>query len=209
MKIFEFIASGLLIMSNLNAQNDNDWILKYDSIDHCGYADTNGNIMIPFGKYSMCYTDTFKTYAIVFMDEQGFFGIDKNENRLFTVFPYDNGPDYISEGTFRIIDNSKMGFADTTGKIIIQPIYDFVFGFDKGLALVNIHGHREKTDPADPNCEYHTWSGGKWGVIDKSGKLILEIKYDYKRNPVTQKIELTGNGEKYLIENGEIKRINK
>lgn len=209
MKIFKFIASGLFIMSNLIAQNDNDWILKYDSIDHCGYVDKHDNMMIPFGKYRMCYTDTFKTYAIVLMDEQGFIGIDKDENKLFTVFPYDNGPDYISDGTFRIIDNSKMGFADTTGKIVIQPVYRFTYPFDKGLALVNMHGHREKTDPADPNCEYYMWTGGKWGVIDKSGKLILDIKYDYKRNPVNQRIELTGNGEKYLVENGEIKRINK
>lgn len=204
MQVIRIIIFGLFISTNLFGQND-DWFVKYDSSDNCGYVDKNGDIMIPIGKYFMCFTDTFRTYAIVsFKDKPGFIGIDKEEKELFTVFPFDNGPDYISYGTFRIIENSKMGFADTTGKIIIQPIYDFTFGFDKGLALVNLGGHREKSDPTDSNCEYYTWTGGKWGVIDKKGKVLLDLKYDYKWNHETQKTELIGITEKFLIENGQI-----
>lgn len=204
MQIIKIIIFGLLISTNLFGQNV-DWYRKYDSTDNCGYVDKDGNIMIPIGKYFMCFTDTFRTYAIVsFKDKSGFIGIDKVEKELFTVFPFDNGPDYISDGTFRIIKNSKMGFADTNGKIIIQPIYDFTFGFDKGLALVNVGGHREKPDPTDSNCEYYTWAGGKWGVIDKKGKVLLDLKNDYKWNHETQKTELIDGNEKSWIENGQI-----
>jgi hypothetical protein len=204
MQIIRIIILGLLISTNLFGQND-DWYVKYDSAGNCGYVDKNGDIMIPIGKYLMCFTDTFRTYAIVaFKNKPGFIGIDKEEKELFTVFPFDNGPDYISDGTFRIIENSKIGFADTTGKIIIQPIYDFTFGFDMGLALVNFDGHREKSDPTDPNCEYYTCTGGKWGVIDKNGKVLLDLKYDFKWNHETQKTELIGEDEKFLIENGQI-----
>jgi hypothetical protein len=143
---------------------------------------------------------------VAIRNSPGFIGIDKEEKELFRVFPFDNGPDYVSDGTFRIIDTSKMGFADTTGKVIIQPIYDFTFGFDKGIALVNIGGHREKSDPTDPNCEHYTWTGGKWGVIDKSGNVLLDLKYDYKWNHETQITELIGENEKFLVENGQIIR---
>lgn len=150
MQIIKIIFFGLLISNNLFGQND-DWYVKCDSSDYCGYVDKYGDIRIPIGKYFMCFTNTFRTYAIVsFKDKPGFIGIDKGENELFTVFPFDNGPDYISDGTFRIIDNSKMGFADTTGKIIIHPIYDFTFGFDKGLALVNYRRTPRKIRPNRP-----------------------------------------------------------
>lgn len=209
MQKIRIIFWGLLISTNLIAQND-DWYVKYDSTSNCGYVDKLGNIMIPIGKYNMCFTDTFRAYAIVsFKDKPGFIGIDKKENELFTVYPFDNGPDYISDGTFRIIKDSKMGIADTTGKIIIQPIYDFTFGFDKGIAIVNVGGHREKSDPTDPNCEYYTWTAGKWGVIDKNGKLLLDVKYNYKWNHVTHKTELIGQDEIFLIENGLIIKATK
>lgn len=211
MKIFTIILTGLLIASNINAQKDNIWLLKYDSTDFesCGYVDVNNNIRIPFGKYSMCFTDTFKTYAIVLKDTEGFIGIDKNENKLFTVYPYDNGPDYVKEGTFRIIENSKIGFADTTGKIIVQPVYDFAFGFEDGLALVNIGGHREKSDPEDPDCEYYTWTGGLWGVINREGKPVLDIRYNYRWNSETNKQELSSQAENYEFTKGELIQIDK
>jgi len=197
---------SLYMTSNLIAQDDGIWIMKYDSTKYesCGYVDLNGNIKIPFGKYRTCYTDTFRTFAIVLKDKEGFIGIDKLENKLFTVYPFDNGPDYVTDGTFRIIENSKMGVADTTGRIIIQPIYDFTFGFESGLALVNIGGHREKTIPNDPNCEYYTWTGGLWGVVNKQGKIVLKIKYHYFLDLKTGISELTRRKEKHEIKTGQI-----
>ena len=167
--------------------------------------------MIPFGKYDICYTDTFKTYAIVTLNSNsGFIGIDKDENELFQVYPYDNGPDYVSDGLFRIIRDFKIGFADVvSGRIIIQPVFDFSFGFESGLAIVNIGGHKEKVNPANPNGEYHMWRGGKWGVIDKTGRLLLDIKYDYLWNHILQQYELVCEDEKYRIVNDNIIKTNK
>lgn len=41
-------------------------------------------------------------------------------------------------------------------------------------------------------------------MIDKKGKVLLDLKYDYKWNHETQKTELIGETEKFLIENGQI-----
>ncbi|MBN2280241.1 MAG: WG repeat-containing protein [Candidatus Marinimicrobia bacterium] len=207
--IFRGMMMGLLITANLFGQQ-NDWYRRCDSADNCGYVDKKGNFMVPPGKYERCLTDTFRSYAIVsFRDKPDLVGIDKEGNILFTVFPYDNGPDYISEGTFRVTENTKIGFADTTGTIIIPPIYDFAFKFEKGLALVNIGGHRVSSNPADPDCEYYTWTGGHWGVIDKNGKVVLDINYHYNPDPASQKTELIGEDEKFIIEKGQIYKAKK
>src|ERR1700733_6541583 len=77
-------------------------ILKTDKKGEYGYVNSKGNVIIPFGKYSMCFTDTFKNFAIVLKSGSGFVVIDRMENVKYNVFPFDNGPDYVKEGYFRI-----------------------------------------------------------------------------------------------------------
>lgn len=156
------------------------WLLECDSTGiACRYVDTKGEVKIPYGKYYHCYTDTFRNFAIV-SAPKGLMAINKKEEKLFDVYIFDNGPDYVVDGAFRIVNNNKMGFSDTHGNIIVLPIYDFVYPFNKGLAVVNLGGHSESVNPSDPNCEYHTWVEGKWGIINKTGELIKDIKYDHK-----------------------------
>lgn len=68
------------------------------------------------------------------ISEDGWVVINKKKKVLHKVFMYDNGPDYISEGMYRIIENGKMGFANEKGKVVIAPKYDFVWPFEKGTA---------------------------------------------------------------------------
>lgn len=196
-----FIAQ--LFSSSLFGEND-EWYVDYDSSEQSGYIDKSGNIMIPYGKYFRCWTDTFKTYAIVTIPKSGYYAINKQEQILFEVFPFDNGPDYISDGTFRIINNSKVGFADSTGEIIISPRFDFAFPFDNGLASINNGGHREKSNP---NSENYIWKGGKWGIIDKKGNLLLDLKYNLKWNSDNHTLELFDDKEIFKIENGYILKL--
>ena len=52
---------------------------------------------------------------------------------LFYVFKYDNGPDYIQEGLFRIMDEDGLvGFADSLGNVIIEPQFKFAYPFKGG-----------------------------------------------------------------------------
>ena len=52
----------------------------------------------------------------------------------------------------------KYGFIDKSGKVVIEPQFDYVRDLIEGLAEV-------KKD-------------GKWGVIDKNGKVIVEPQFD-------------------------------
>jgi hypothetical protein len=106
-----------------------------DSVnDGYGYKNLYGDIIIPAGKYSFCFTDTFRTYAIVSLPPKGFVAIDRKENILYNVFPFDNGPDYVEDGFFRIVKDGKIGYADAeTGKIVIQAQFACAWPFEKGL----------------------------------------------------------------------------
>lgn len=138
-------------------------LLSQDSTGANGYRNEKGDLVIPFGKYPMCLTDTFKTHAIVFT-EKGFVVIDRQEQVLYEVFNYDNGPDYPSEGLFRIVQNGKMGYADAaTYRVVIEPQFDCAFPFENGTARVS------------NNCtvaqegEHKIWNSDEWKEIDKLG----------------------------------------
>jgi hypothetical protein len=53
----------------------------------------------------------------------------------------------------------KWGFINESGKFMIAPQYDFAFGFENGLAVVEV--------------------GGKYGFIDDGGRYIINPTYDH------------------------------
>ena len=56
-------------------------------------------------------------FSIEYKEGEGFHALDKTGSVLFTIFPFDNGPDYPSEGLFRIIEDGRIGFANEHGKL--------------------------------------------------------------------------------------------
>ncbi len=164
-----FLLALLLCSSTVFSQrstNRDYWLLIADTIkDEYGYINQKGDTVIQLGKYNFCFTDTFKTYAVVAYKNFGFVAIDKQQNVLYTVFPFDNGPDYASDGLFRIISNNKIGYADEiTGKIIIKPQFDCAFPFENGIARVG------SNCVTHANGEHHYWTSDNWLYIDKSGR---------------------------------------
>ena len=52
-------------------------------------------------------------------------------------FHYDNGPDYVREGLYRIVDDrGRMGYADESGRVVIAPRFAFALPFEDGKAKV-------------------------------------------------------------------------
>ena len=173
------------------------WLLECedDAPESCGYVNEQGDIMIDFGKYPMCFTDTFEHYAIVVDQDEGIVAINREEEIMYRVFVYDNGPDYPRDGYFRIIQDKKIGYADVqTGEISIPPKYTAARPFENNYA------------PVCPDCEevkdgeYSSWVNGKWGLIDKSGKMALPAKYGGIS-------EVSSQGEALVIADGEEKWV--
>lgn len=114
-----------------------------------------------------------------------------------TVF-FDNGPDYYEDGLSRFLKDGKVGFHDLKGNIVIKPIYDFASPFRDGHANVCNGCYAEYPKKQTPTYfplsssaslierpfeghhllepMYVEIIGGKWGVIDKTGKIITRLK---------------------------------
>lgn len=144
----------------------NDYLLAFkDTLkNESGYINKDGDTVILAGKYLFCFTDTFRTFAIVNKKKFGFVAINRNEEVLYQIFTYDNGPDYAADGLFRIIKNNKIGYADPlTGEIKIEPKFSCAFPFEAGRAKVST------------NCEIKTigehriWLSNNWFYINKQG----------------------------------------
>lgn len=135
-----------------------------------GYANSSGDIIIPEGTFNMCFTDTFINFSYVF-DQQKYgsemVAVNRNKEVIFDAYLFDNGPDYISDGLFRIKRNGKIGFANQSGKIVIPPKYTCAFPFEDGKAKVAYTCTILKDDMGHSTSE----SDG-WFYIDKFGKRI-------------------------------------
>lgn len=92
-----------------------------------------------------------------------------------------------------IIKNSKIGFADETGKVLIPCRWKMASYFIEGLAAVeNVYekwGYIDKTGKIVIPCKWQAvkeFSDGlarvmdknyKWGYIDKTGKVVIPCKW--------------------------------
>ncbi len=94
-----------------------------------------------------------------------------SKGKTVRAFPFDNGADYFHDGLARTIAKGKVGYINKALDVVIKPQYDFAFPFKHGVAFVCNGCHIKK------DIEHGSVVGGKWGVINKVGKIIIPIKY--------------------------------
>ncbi|EGK8165530.1 WG repeat-containing protein [Campylobacter coli] len=119
--------------------------------------------------------------------------IDKNANIVKINFPYDLDHRDFHEGLIAVMVDKKMGFANISGKLIIDAKFDWVDDFSQGLAIVKFNGKFGVIDKkgnfviqakfeAIKNFKENVAAvclNDKWGFIDKKGKIIIKAKYDF------------------------------
>ena len=180
MKINIIITILLVFISmNMYAQDNKLYIYYYPNFEAVdatlGYVDSSGKVIIPAGKYPYLFTDVFDKIAFVLLkDKKGVYAIDRSEKVLFQVCSFELGPDIISNGLFRIIENGKIGFANMNGKIVVKHNWGFIFPFqENGLAIFCEKGNWIWIDK-----EHRKFSGGKWGAMDTKGNIVIPAMYD-------------------------------
>ncbi len=123
-------------------------------------------------------TDSSVFYAVTehlvvkYIDDQGFVAFNKKGERLCLIYPFDNGPDYPSEGLFRIIEEDEIGFANMKGEVVIQPRFFAVLPFHDGRAAF-CEGCRKVQ-----YGEHEAREGGQWGFIDSKGNVAIPPVYE-------------------------------
>jgi len=157
--IFGIIITFLILACSSKKEN---YLIKFHEGEFdeigvpSGYMNSNGDTIIPIGKYYYCYTDTIRNFGMVIEKGTGkILGIDKNANELFEVFKTDNGPDYIENGLFRIIKNDRIGYANSNGIIVITPKFKCAQSFTFGKAEVS------------DSCDIKTSSGQNFFFVTK------------------------------------------
>lgn len=130
------------------------------------YLNEQGDTIVPYGKYRFCQTDTIRHIGFVYENKTyrpRIVCLDSEGKELFDVFPYDNGPDHVQEGVFRITDKEgRIGFADTLGTILIRPQYKFATPFKDGKAKATFSGNWKQKG------EHRYWDSSEWFCIDKA-----------------------------------------
>lgn len=139
------------------------------------YLNEQGDTIVPYGKYKFCQINRAKNLVFAYENKQDarIVCLDGQGKELFYVFQYDNGPDKLQEGLFRITDkNGLIGFADLLGNVVIKPQFKFAFPFENGKAKVTFSG--ESKAVPDSKDEKHYWDSPDWYYIDTNGKILNE-----------------------------------
>lgn len=127
---------GLYIINSqfLDAYNFSEGLALFKSNDgKYGFIGEDGNYVInPIYKDGSSFSEGL---ACVVMENGKQQFIDKNNKIHFTVdkAEYCYG---FREGLARIMTNGKWGFIDNTGKVVVNPIYEYAKDFSGGLAAV-------------------------------------------------------------------------
>ncbi len=93
---------------------------------------------------------------------------------------FDDAKFFSKDNLARIAIDSKYGFIDITGNIIIKPQFESVRNFSEDLAVVKING--------------------KYGFIDKTGKLVIEPKLDNAHDFLNGTAEVEFNNKRVLVD---------
>lgn len=134
------------------------------------YVNKKGDTIIAAGEFDNCFSSIFTTFAYVSDErfkDKGMVAVNRNKEVIFEAFLFDNGPDYIEEGLFRIKRNGKIGFADPTGKVVIEAKYNCAYPFENGKAKVALN-----CETITDDLEHHSWESTEWFFIDKQGNRI-------------------------------------
>lgn len=91
-------------------------------------------------------------------------------------------------------DLELVGFKDSiSGKIVIPAKYSYSEYFFEDYAAINM-------GCTWGNAFYDSeFQGGKWGYIDKSGKIVIPVIYENAYRFLNNKAEVKLNGETFFI----------
>ncbi len=174
LKHFNLILIFSLIYSScFSMEGTSTYLIRFCSEVTCeigvksGYVNNSGDTIISNEKYHYCYTDTIRTFGFVLKKKGGCFAINNLGVEQYEVYWFDMGPDPISDGLFRIIKNDKIGYADSIGKIVIEPKYGCAEPFFDGKARVTNNCTLQRD-----NFEHNVMISDSWFYIDKFGNVI-------------------------------------
>ena len=140
-----------------------------------GFIDKKGKIVVPL-QYD--YAEEFSN-SLAKVEIDGKYGVVDNKGKEVLPTIYDSLDLFLCEGMVRINDNDTYMFADKNGTIIGK--YDDAELFNEGYAAVK--------------------QNEKWGAIDKSGKVVIPLEYDWMGSFISGIANVEKGGNWGIIDN--------
>ena len=187
----------ILVLLTLHATAQNNPV-PFEENGKYGFKDPGGTIIVP-PVYDIVSGFTEGLAAVKKGKKWGYVDLAGNE---VIPFVYNNAYPF-SEGLARVKKGSRFGFVDSTGKLVIKAIYSAASDFQNGVAFVmknetefisfgifsgetfgfmgpsvnfQLGGSvRHSSDPGWLISDVTTYKVR--GLIDKTGKLIIPLKY--------------------------------
>lgn len=158
-----------------------------------GFIDRSGSFVIK-PEFYIAYSFVDGLAMVMEKSVDGTWGfIDKTGRMVITRKSGDVVSNF-SEGRAAVKTNGRWGFIDKSGSFVIEPAFDWVSSFDNGSALVKVdltswhidtNGRRIERKETEDKKERHFCDGlalvkidGKYGFMDRSGKLVAPPKFD-------------------------------
>jgi len=94
-------------------------------------------------------------------------------------------------------EKAKTGYIDKNGNFVIQPQFGVAGSFHEGLAAINLF------NPYEVGLEILSGRkgfSGKWGFIDKTGKITIKAAFDYAEDFKGGRAKVTLDGSSYYID---------
>ena len=141
-----------------------------------GFIDKTGVVAIPF-EYS--FVSTFSD-GLAAVRKGGKLGVVDTTGKVVIPLEYDN-IGVFSEGLMSFNKDGKQGYMDRDGKVVISLSADYeqasfagdpLAPFHDGFAV--IYGQVRESGSIMDMATY-----AKWGIIDKTGREIIPLEYDY------------------------------
>ena len=85
--------------------------------------------------------------------------VDTKGNFIIPIGMYDKINQFYDNGLAAVEVDSKYGFINTKGELVIPLMYDYAFGFSDGLAEVKYQG--------------------LYGVIDVNNRTVIDFKHQH------------------------------
>ena len=155
-----------------------------------GFIDKTGKIVIKpqFGKaYDFC-----NGFSNVYNRRYELHGFINKKGDLVIPYQFKEAKDFSENGLAAVRLDDKWGYIDTTGKFVIEPKFQYAGSFRNGMARVETNdkkwGYIDMTGKylqlyndyvgefQNGFATFH--KNEKVGVIDTTGKIIIEPKYD-------------------------------
>ncbi len=165
-------------------------VVATDESGKKGYADKDGNIVIPCQFSSACQFS--EGIACVRVDGRSGYINTKGEYVIPLQFHLSSSGCH--DGLVQAdVEGKKFGYMDKTGKYVINPIYDNARRFSEGFAAVKTNGKWGYIDTKGKQItdfifdEVQEFSEGlaavkigeKWGYINAKGETVIQLQFDY------------------------------